>query len=490
MIALKLQLASEAGALYSGCKTRGELMSKDTAALVDSIRAREATPLKNALIGLGGASIEWYDFILYGTAAALVFPTAFFPATLSPFVALIASFSTFAVGFVARPLGAVLFGHMGDRVGRKNAFAVALIVMGTATTLIGALPSYRIAGVFSPLALILLRFTQGLAVGGQWGGAILLATENAPKSNRGLYGSIAQGGVSVGLTLANLAFLIVNGAMSPAAFMAYGWRIPFLISIALIGLGLFMRYRVRETAAFRGLQQATASPVDLLAKSATPAATPVRGHRSPVLEALRLYPRSILLAAGAWVWGNLAFYIMITYVIAYGTSSAGLGLPRSLMLTAALLAQVVVPPTLVFAGMLSDRYGRRRIFMTGVVLTGIWAFFLFPLIETRSLLWITVAIGMGSSTMLLSYGPLAAMFSELFTTRVRYSAVSLAYQTSAIVGGGVGPIVATALYARYHTNSWLAIFISATCVMSLVCVSALKETRGTDPVERPEPAVA
>jgi MFS family permease len=475
--------------LYSGGHTGEEFMRKDTAALVDSIRARD-TPLKHALMGLGGASIEWYDFLLYGTAAALVFPTVFFPATLSPFVAVIASFSTFAVGFVARPVGAVLFGHMGDRAGRKTTFAVALITMGTATTLIGVLPSYSTAGVFAPLTLVLLRITQGLAVGGQWGGAILLATENAPKSKRGLYGSIAQAGVTFGLVMANLAFLIANDATSPAAFMAYGWRIPFLISIVLVGLGLFIHYRVEDTAAFRQLKRTIPSPIDAMAGSSTRVTTPTRAHRSPVLDALRLYPRSIFLAAGAWTFGQLSFYILITYVVAYGTSAAGLRLPRSLMLSALLLSQVALVPTVICAGALSDRYGRRRIFMTGALLMGIWAFFLFPLIETRSLLWITVAIGVGIGVIALSYGPLAAMFAELFGTHLRYSAVSLAYQISAILGGGMGPIIATALYSRYHTNFWLSVFISGACVMSLACVSILKETYDTDLVEHTEPTVA
>jgi MFS family permease len=461
------------------------MLSKDGAAL-----AQDRAALKHALMGLGGASIEWYDFLLYGTAAALVFPTEFFPVTLSPFVAVIASFSTFAVGFVARPVGAMLFGHMGDRAGRKTTFAMALITMGTATTLIGVLPSYRTAGAFAPLTLVLLRFTQGLALGGQWGGAILLATENAPKSKRGLYGSITQAGVAFGLIMANGAFLIANAATSPAAFMAYGWRLPFVISIVLVGLGVFIHYRVEDTAAFRQLPQATPSSVEPMAGSSTRAATPMRVHRSPVLEALCLYPRSIFLAAGAWAYGNLAFYIFITYVVAYGTSVAGLRLPRSLMLFAVMVSPLVQVPTVIWAGALSDRYGRRRIVMTGAVLTGIWAFFLFPLIETRSLLWITVAVGIGTATMALSYGPLAAMFAELFSTHLRYSAVSLAYQLSAIVGGGLGPIIAAALYARYRTNFWLSVFMSATCAMSLVCASMLKKTHDTDPVEQPEPTVA
>lgn len=465
-------------------------MSKGEAALVDSIRVQDTAALKKALMGLAGGSIEWYDFLLYGTAAALVFPTLFFPATLSPFIALIASFSTFAVGFVARPVGAVMFGNMGDRVGRKKAFAVALIMMGTATTLIGLLPSYHKAGVFSPVALVLLRLTQGLAVGGQWGGAVLLATESAPGSKRGLYGSIAQGGVPVGVVLANLALLIANGATSPATFMAYGWRIPFLLSIALVALGLFIYLRIEDTVAFLQLQHHDRLAGPSTSDPSASATGPTRERRSPVLEALRLYPRSILLAAGAFVSGILAFYILITYVVAYGTSAAGLQLPRSTMLAAVLMAQIAQVPTLLIAGIWSDRYGRRQIFMTGVTFMSVWAFILFPLIETRSLVWITVAMTVGLCSVSLSYGPLAAMFAELFTTHVRYSAVSLAYQISAIVGGGLAPMIGTGLYARYHSNLSVSVFIASAGAISLICARTLKETYSTDLDTHSAPAVA
>jgi MFS family permease len=451
-------------------------MSNPKAEPAEPARAQQTAALKLALMGLAGASIEWYDFFLYATAAALVFPTLFFSATLPPFVALIASFST--------------FGHMGDRVGRKAAFVVAMITMGTATTLIGFLPSYHTAGVFSPLALVLLRLTQGLAVGGQWGGAILLATESAPKSRRGLYGSIAQAGVPVGVVLANLAFLAANGVMSSEAFMAYGWRIPFLFSIALVGLGIFIHFRLEETAAFRQLQQLKLSLVDPPVRSPARAMRPMRERSSPVLEALRLYPKLILVAAGAYVSTVLAFYVLITYVVAYGTNVAGLQLARGTMLAAVLIANVAMPPVLFLAGALSDRYGRRRIFMAGVALMGVWAFILFPLIEMRSMLWITVAISVGLSLLAVTYGPLAAMFAELFSTRVRYSAISLAYQIGAIVGGALSPIIATGLYARYHSNFWVSVYIASACAMSLVCASMLEETHEADLDKHTEPTVA
>jgi MFS family permease len=426
--------------------------------------------LKPALTGLAGASIEWYDFFIYATAAALVFPHVFFAARLPPFVALLASYSTFAVGFVARPVGALLFGHLGDKLGRKAALAAALVLMGTATTLVGLLPSYATAGALAPLALVALRLMQGLAVGGQWGGAILLATENAPKSRRGLYGSIAQAGVPVGVVLANLAFLAANGATSAESFMSYGWRIPFLLSVLLIGLGLYIHFRVDDTPAFRQLRQST---------------VPSKPTRvSPIIEALRRHPRLILLAAGAYISTNLSFYVFITYVVSYGTSPAGLHLPRGTMLSAVLIANAVSMPVLFLAGRLSDRYGRRRIFMTGVSLAALWAFALFPLVETRSWPWITLAILVGLSLNSVCYGPMAAMFTELFSTGIRCSGISLSYQLGAIVGGGLAPIVATALFARYHSNLWVSFYMAGACGISLICASRLTDAHDID-LDRP-----
>jgi MFS family permease len=457
----------------------------------DSTIPTDTTPLRFALTGLAGSSIEWYDFFLYATAAAIVFPTVFFPSSLSPLVALIASFSTFAVGFVARPIGALVFGHIGDRLGRKTALVGALILMGAATSIIGLLPPYRTAGGLAPLALVLLRLMQGLAVGGQWGGAMLLATENAPKSKRGMYGSIAQAGVPVGVVLANLAFLGANGASSPEAFINYGWRIPFLFSVVFVAVGIIIQLRMEDTSPFRRLQQPSRPPVD-----PPPLAPPGNGvgrpekTSIPIFEAFRLHPRLMLLAAGAYVSTNLSFYILITYVVSYGTSVAGLHLPRSTMLAAVLAANAATIPVLFLAGNLSDHYGRRRLFMTGVALAGVWAFAVFPLIETRSFLWITAAVFIGLSFNSITYGPMAAMFAELFRTRVRCSAVSLAYQLGAIVGGGLAPIIATGLFAKYHSNTSVSIYVAGACVFSLACASMLKETRGADLDDEPAASAA
>jgi MFS family permease len=430
--------------------------------------SQDRVALKLSLMGLAGASIEWYDFLLYGTAAALVFPTLFFPDTLPPFVALIASFSTFAVGFIARPFGGVLFGHLGDRIGRKRTLVAALILMGLATTLISLLPSYHTAGVFSPLALLLLRLAQGLAVGGQWGGATLLSTESAPKSRRGLYGSIAQAGVFIGVLLANVAFLVTSALSTPSFFMSYGWRFPFLFSIVLIGLGLFMHFRVEETAAFLQLQQPAR------------AAPETQPRRPPLLDALRTSPGRILLAAGVLLPLHAIFYVVVTYAVAYGTSASGLHLPRTTMLGGILIAQLVAAPVSVLAGALSDRLGRRFVIMIGIAMMGLWGLAFFPLIETRSPVWITVALTMAVSCNAVAYGPLGTMFAELFATRMRYSAMSLAYQLGAIVGGGFVPIVATALYARFHTNMWMGLYIMFTSVVSMICLRNLKETASVE----------
>jgi MFS family permease len=416
-----------------------------------------------ACTGLAGTSVEWYDFFLYGTAAALVFPTVFFPRNLPPTVALMASFSTFSVGFVARPIGAVVFGHFGDRAGRKTALVAALILMGVATTLIGLLPPYRAVGVLAPTLLIVLRFAQGLAIGGQWGGAALLITESAPKGRRGFYSSFAQAGVQVGVLLANGAFLLVGASSSNEAFLSWVWRIPFVASLAVVGLGLVVQFRIEETLAFRALCQPAKH-------------RPQARQRSPVLEALSAYPRNILLAAGAFMGTNTVFYILITFVVAYGSGVAGLNLPRAMMLSAVLISSVVTIPALIFFGALSDRYGRRRIFMTGAALEGIWVFILFQLIETRSFVCITIGVVIGQLLNAMMYGPLAALFAELFTTRVRYSGASLGYQLGSVFGGALAPIVATTILDTYHSSVGVSAYVAVACGVSLVSVALLKET--------------
>jgi MFS family permease len=439
-----------------------------------------------ALTALAATSIEWYDFFLYGTAAALIFPTVFFPAEMPPLVGQLASFSTFAVGFIARPIGGVVFGHFGDRLGRKRALVTALLMMGVATTLIGCLPSYAAAGALAPLLLIVLRFVQGLAIGGQWAGAVLLVTESAPVEQRGFYGSLAQTGAPIGTILANLAFLIASGSVTDEAFLAWGWRLPFLVSVVLIGLGLYVQLRLEDTAAFRELRalkqrRDADAAVERAAQSgigfeAARAQLDAERQPSPVLEALRAYPRQIALAAGAFVAAQVTFYILVAFVIAYGSGASGLGIPRSTMLTGVLIGAMVMIPGVIVSAMISDRYGRRGVIMLSAVALAAWGFVLFPLIETRSLVWISVAIGVGQVLVGGLYGPLAAFFAEIFATRVRYSGASLGYQLGSIFGGALAPIIATALLASTGDTTAIAVYIALACLVSLVSVWWLKET--------------
>jgi MFS family permease len=430
---------------------------------------------KVAMTALAGTSIEWFDFFLYGTAAALVFPTVFFSEDMPYLVSLIASFSTFAVGFLARPIGGIVFGHFGDRIGRKKALVSALLLMGGATTLIGLLPTYAAIGAAAPLLLMLLRFAQGLAVGGQWGGAMLLVTENAPSNRRGYYGAFAQAGAPVGLILANAAFLSVTAAVSPEDFMAWGWRIPFVFSIVLIGLSLYVQLRLEDTPAFRELaarRESVPAP-ELSEEDAIEIAV---ARQSPVLEALVRYPKQITLAAGAFLSVQVTFYILISFVIAYGTNPEGLNLRRSTMLLAVLISSAFQLPSVFLASIWSDRHGRRGIYMLGAVLTGLWAFAIFPLIDTGSFLLICIALCGGQLFVGFMYGPQAAFLAELFSTNVRYSGASLGYQFGAILGGAMAPIIATALLAYYESTLGISIYILIASLITLLSVFLLSET--------------
>ena len=421
---------------------------------------------KVALTSLAGTSIEWYDFFLYGTAAAVVFPKAFFPQDLPAMVLLIISFSTFAVGFIARPVGGLIFGHFGDRIGRKHTLVVALMMMGTATTLIGLLPTYATIGVAAPLLLVLLRFIQGLAIGGQWGGAMLLVTESAPADKRGWYGAYAQAGAPVGVILANLAFIGVSMNMSDEAFMAWGWRLPFIASIALIMVSLYVQLRLEDTEAFKTLQAAQASGDQA-----------VQITRSPVIEALRRYPRRIGLAAGAFLSVQVTFYILIAFAVAYGLNSPTVDLKRDQMLTAVLIASAVMVPTQFYFSGLSDRVGRKKIYRAGALLTGLWGFALFPMIDTGSLLLITMGITLGLVFVGMQYGPQAAYFTELFSTEVRYSGASLGYQIGAILGGALAPTIAVLLWNELGII-FVSVYILIAALLTLGSLWALEETGG------------
>jgi len=376
-----------------------------------------------------GTAIEWYDFFLYGTAAALVFSRLFFP-NVDPVVGTLSAFATFAVGFGARPLGGIIFGHFGDRLGRKSMLIYSLLIMGIATFLIGMLPTYDTIGIWSPVLLVVLRCAQGIGVGGEWGGAVLMAVEHAPESRRGLAGAWPQMGVPAGLFLSTVVFGLVSGSTTDAQFMAWGWRIPFLLSLLLVAIGMFIRLRIVESPAFTRMHQSG------------------QLESRPLVAAVRDYRRPILLAMGMRIAENGLFYVYTVFVLTYGPQQ--LGIPRGTMLwavTVTALGGLVAIPSF---GALSDRVGRRPVYLFGAVFSLVYAVPFFWLLDTRAPIVIGIAIMLG---VILGhdamYGPQAAYFSELFGARVRYSGASLAYQLASVAAGGLAPFIATALLAAY-----------------------------------------
>ena len=391
-----------------------------------------------------------------------MFPKLFF-GEASPTTALILSFLTFAAGFIARPVGGIIFGHFGDLIGRKKTLVIALMLMGISSTLIGLLPTYATIGVAAPILLTLLRFAQGIAIGGQWGGAMLLVTESAPKEKRGYYGAFAQAGAPIGVILANLAFIGVGLFTNEESFLAWGWRIPFLASFVLIIISLYIQLRLEDTEAFKELESLKEqSPnEDKVIKS------------SPILEAIRKYPKRISLAAGAFLSVQVTFYILIAFLLAYGVETTDLN--RDDLLMAVLIGSAIMVPTQFYFSAYSDRNGRKGIFMAGAALTAVWAFAIFPLMASGSFILAVLAIAVGLTFLGMMYGPQAAFFAELFSTEVRYSGASLGYQLGAIIGGSFAPIIATLLWKNYDIF-WVSVYIAFASTLSLISVYMLTET--------------
>jgi len=419
---------------------------------------------KVALTSLAGTSIEWYDFFLYGASAALIFPTVFFGET-TPSTALILSLLTFAAGFIARPIGGIIFGHYGDKVGRKKTLVIALVLMGVSSTLIGLLPTYAMIGVAAPILLTTLRFAQGLAIGGQWGGAMLLVTESAPANQRGYYGAFAQAGVPVGVILANLAFIVTSSMVSEESFFAWGWRIPFLASAILIGISMYIQLNLEDTKAFKELE------------ASRKVGTSVEIKSSPIIEAIKKYPSKIVLAAGAFLSIQVTFYILIAFLLAYGVASAEV--TRDDMLIAVLIGSGIMIPFQFFFSAYSDRHGRRGVFMLGAILTAVWSFAIFPLVDTGNFWLIVLAISLGLVFVSMMYGPQAAFFTELFSTEVRYSGATLGYQFGAILGGAFAPTIAALLWNDFGII-WVSVYIAFASLLTLISVLSLTETYQSD----------
>ncbi|AHY45899.1 MFS transporter, metabolite:H+ symporter (MHS) family protein [Rubrobacter radiotolerans] len=403
---------------------------------------------KVALASFIGTAIEWYDYFLYGTAAALVFGVLFFP-DFSPLAGTLAAFTTFAVGFFARPVGGIIFGHFGDKIGRKAMLVTTLLIMGIATFLIGLLPTFETIGVWAPILLVTLRVLQGFGVGGEWGGAILMAVEHSPRGRRGFYGSWPQMGVPAGLLLGTGAMYLF-ATLPEEAFLSWGWRVPFLFSIVLVGVGLYIRLAIEESPAFQRVRNTNTTA------------------RMPIVDVLRTYPRSVLIAMGLRVAENGAFYVFTVFVLTYVTTQ--LGLPNSLALLGVMIAAAVELFTIPFFGSLSDRLGRRPVYMMGAVATLLFAFPFFWFINTQVGVFIWLAIVLALVGHAAMYGTQGAFFSELFGTRVRYSGASLGYQLASVFAGGLSPIIAVALLAWAGSYWPVALYL---CFMALITIASV-----------------
>ena len=434
-------------------------MSQSVGSLAFDDSQRRGMLLRALIASTVGTTIEWYDFLLYSTAAGLVFGRLFFPET-DPSTGLLLAFGTYFVGFIARPIGAAIFGHFGDRIGRKATLIATFILMGLGTFLIGVLPGYATIGIWGGVLLSVLRFVQGVGVGGEWGGSVLLAMEWGGQNRRGFIASWPQYGGPAGLLLANLALLIFSAISGEQGFLEWGWRIPFLFSFVLIFVGLYIRLGIMETPAFRQLVEKR------------------KIERQPVVTVIRRHPKEILLSALVRMAEQAPFYIYTSFIFAYGTTALGMDRNAVLVpvLVAALLSAILIP----LSGHLSDRFGRKPVYLIGVVGTGIWGFVYFGMLDTKIGILVFIAIALSLVFHDIQYGPQAAMIAESFPTPIRYSGSSIGYQLASIVAGGPAPLIATALLASYHSSMAVAIYILGCAVVSLISLVLMPERAHQD----------
>ncbi len=424
-------------------------------------RAQRETPLRRVIAAsLIGTTIEWYDFFLYGSAAALVFNKLFFP-KFDPLVGTLLAFATYAVGFVARPLGGIVFGHFGDRIGRQKLLMWSLVMMGAASTLIGLLPGYAQIGVWAPIGLIFLRVLQGFAVGGEWGGAVLMASEHGSARHRGYWASWPQAGVPLGSLLSAGILALMAGVQTEADFIRWGWRVPFLLSAVLVVIGFYIRHRVAESPMFRAEQERAEAP-----------------PKMPIMDVLREEPKDVALGAGLRIGENILYYILTVFSLTFLVDVAEHS--RSLALEALLIGaacQLIAIPLL---ASLSDRIGRRAVYAAGAFGSALFIFLFFPMLASGSNAAIILAIVVGLVLHASMYAPQAAFITELFPTRIRYSGVSIAYQLTAIVGGSLAPIIALWLYKDLHSSVPVSIYVAVACVISGISALLANETKGIE----------
>ncbi|MEE2058433.1 MFS transporter [Rhodococcus artemisiae] len=405
-----------------------------------------------------GTVIEFYDYNIYGVAAALVFPTVFFPA-LGAVAGTVASFATLGVAFVARPFGSILFGHFGDRLGRKKTLIVTMMLMGVATLLVGLMPTATQIGVAAPILIVVLRILQGLAAGGEWGGAVLFVSEHAPKAERGFWAMFPSLGGGGAIILANATFFGTAVWMSDETFLSWGWRVPFLASILLVAVGLWVRLSIDETPVF---------------------AKQIKSHgvaRTPFLDAFKSQPRQVLLATGAAAFTMSLTYIGGTYLISYGTSI--LELSRPYVLSIAVLGGFSISVAVILSAILSDRFGRRRMIMTAACLAIVWTLMLFPILETRSMVAFAVGVPVTMFISGIATGPLGAFLSELFYTRYRYTATGLSYSLAGMLGGAIPPLIATPIIAAWGGFAF-GLVMAGLAAVSLICILTIGETKQLD----------
>jgi metabolite-proton symporter len=423
--------------------------------------AGERTPLRRVVAAsMIGTTIEWYDFFLYGSAAALVFNKLFFP-EYDPLVGTMLAFATYALGFVARPVGGIVFGHFGDRIGRKKLLMLSLVLMGVATVLIGLLPTYGQIGVWAPIGLILLRLVQGFAVGGEWGGAVLMAAEHGDAKRRGFWASWPQAGVAAGSLLSAGMLAIMAAVMSEADFLAWGWRVPFLLSAVLVVVGWYIRNRVAESPMFQKQLEECEQPPKL-----------------PALDVIREQPKAILLGSGLRVGENISYYILTVFSLTYLVDVSHES--RSLALNALLIGAAVQFVAVPLLAHLSDIIGRRPVYAAGGFGLAVFIFLFFPMLASGSNVLIIAAIVIGLVLHATMYAPQAAFITELFPTRIRYSGVSIAYQLTSIVAGSLAPIIALWLYKEYGSATPVAIYVAAACAISGLSAILAKETKGLE----------
>jgi len=418
------------------------------------------TQLRRAVIASTvGTTIEWYDFLLYSTVTGLVFGKLFFPKS-DPLVGVLEAFAIYTVGFIARPIGAAIFGHYGDRLGRKGALIATLLLTGLATFAVGFVPTYDQVGIWGAVILTVIRFIQGIGVGGEWGGSVLLSMEWArTNSHRGFITSWPQLGGPAGLLLANIAVLVFS-QISGDQFLVWGWRIPFMLSIVMVGIGLYIRLGILETPAFRRI------------------VAEKRVERVPVLEVIKRQPRAIILSALARMAEQAPAYIYLAFVFAYGTQV--LHAPRDFLLTSLICAGILSMATIPLAGHFSDRIGRKRMYLIGAVLTGIYGFVYFALLNTTVPIWIFLGIVLSFVPHDIMYGPQAALIAECFTPRLRYSGASIGYQLSSVISGGPAPLIATALLAAYGSGYVIALYILFCAVVSIIATAMMPDYTGRD----------